>query len=153
MSSLKSQSKTTRVCKGIGRIGPLRFALVFKAFRDVGTKVLPMAPSRISMIMLKNSGFAFGPLVRGYPPPTPNDITFGLLGSQAPRKHPHLGWGPPRHPPLAPKVSRAGPGPDTTGHFLTKKVEKTTLGFDFFGAGAPHRRLQKLRNTKVYKWN
>ncbi len=97
--------------------GASRYALVFNAFRDVGTKVLPLATSRIWMIISRNSPFLFGTLVMGYPLPTPNDIIFGLLGSQAPRMHPHLGWGPPKTPPLAPKVSRAGPGPDTSGHF------------------------------------
>ena len=127
MSSLKSQSKTTRVCKGIGRIGPLRFALVFKAFRDVGTKVLPMAPSRIPVIILKNSPFAFGPLVRGYALPTPNDITFGLLGSQTPRMQPHLGWGPPKTPPLAPKRSKPKSRPRPFSHFWPKTWKITQI--------------------------
>ena len=109
--------------------GTLRFAFVFKAFRDVGTKVLPMAPSRISMIMLKNSPFAFGPLVRGYALPTPNDITFGLLGSQTPRMQPHLGWGPPKPPPLAPKRSKPKSRPRPFFHFWQKHGN----ALNFFG--------------------
>ena len=40
--------------------GTLRFVLRFKAFRDVGGKVSPMAPSRISMTTSENSGLVFG---------------------------------------------------------------------------------------------
>ena len=73
------------------------------------------------MIIYENSGFVFGPPVRAWEPPNPNDTIFGLLGSQALRKQPHLGSGVPPHPPLAPKVSRAGPGPDASGRFLSQK--------------------------------
>ena len=103
-----------------------------------------MAPSRIRAFILKKSEFVFGPPVSVYPLPTPNDIIFGLLGSQAPRMQPHLGWGPPKTLALAPKVSRAGPGPDTSGHFWTQKWGKSTLGLDFFGAGAPRPRVAEF---------
>ena len=61
------------------------------------------------MIIYENSGFVFGPPVRAWEPPNPNDTIFGLLGSQALRKQPHLGSGVPTHPPLAPTTS----GPKT----------------------------------------
>ena len=45
--------------------GTLRFVLRFKAFRDVGGKVSPMAPYRISMLIYENSGLVFGTIGGG----------------------------------------------------------------------------------------
>ena len=73
------------------------------------------------MIIYENSPFAFGPPACRLEHPNPNEVIFGLLGSQALRKQPHLGSGVPTQPPLAPKVSRAGPGPDASGRFLSQK--------------------------------
>ena len=73
------------------------------------------------MIIYENSPFAFGPSGHWWEPPNPNDTIFGLLGSQALRKQPQMGSGVPTKAPLAPKVSRAGPGPDASGRFLSKK--------------------------------
>ncbi len=95
------------------------------------------------MTISRNSPFAFAPPESALAPTPPNDITFGLLGPQAPGKQPQMGWGPGSAPPLAPKVSRAGPGPGASAHFLSKKVEKHRLVSDFFGTGASRRRAQK----------
>ena len=63
---------------------------------------------RISKKISRFSGrISLVPVGEAWVVPTPNDIIFGLLGSQSVRKQAHLGSGVPTQPPLAP--TRSGP--------------------------------------------
>ena len=83
------------------------------------------------MIILKNSGFAFGPHGSWWTLPTPNEVIFGLLGPQAPRMHPQMGWGPPTTHTIGTKGVPGRPGPWHFFHFFAKKLENGTLDFAF----------------------
>ena len=95
--SLKRQTKTTRVSKGIGRIRRPPFRFVFSTFSQLLQKVLPLLRGEFpwpSMSVSPNSGFVFGPPKPRWPSYPPNDIIFRLLCSRALQRCFRLGWGP-----------------------------------------------------------